>query len=314
MKNKEAEILIKANALNVPLRDETVQCCVTSPPYWGLRDYGVKGQLGAEETPKDYVSNMVGVFREVRRVLREDGLLWVNIGDSYIGGGRAGKDGKSYASGIDGDKINNGCVFGKPTGKIDGYKTKDLAGIPWMTAFALREDGWYLRADIIWAKPNPMPESVTDRPTKAHEYIFMLSKSPKYYYDAEAVKEKATSTYRPTDFIPNSKKDGGAKTSATAASYKNRTTEVRTENRNRRSVWTFPTQPYAGAHFAAFPETLPKICILASTRVGDIVLDPFGGSGTTTRVATELGRKGVHIDLGYHELAKIRCTVTPSMF
>lgn len=306
-------MLLKANALHIPIRNDTIQCCVTSPPYWGLRDYGVKGQLGAEPTPEEYVYNMVMVFREVRRVLKEDGVLWLNIGDSYIGGGRGGKDGKSYPSGIDGNRINSGCVHGKPTGKVEGLKPKDLVGIPWRTALALQFDGWYLRSDIIWSKPNPMPESVTDRPTKSHEYIFMLTKSGDYYYNPDAVKEKAISSYKPTSFIPNSVKDKGGLTSATAASPANRSNEERSDYRNRRSVWTFPTQPYEGCHFAAFPEYLPKTCILASTKRDDIVLDPFGGSGTTTKVAIELGRKGVHIDLGYHNLAKTRCTTTPAL-
>ena len=156
---------------------------------WGLRDYGTPGQLGLEKTPEEYVAAMVAVFREVRRVLKGDGVLWLNLGDSYIGGGRAGKDGKSYPSGLDGTRINSGCVHAPPTGKVEGLKTKDLVGIPWRVAFALQADGWYLRSDIIWAKPNPMPESVTDRPTKAHEYIFLMSKSAKYYYTARAVYE-----------------------------------------------------------------------------------------------------------------------------
>jgi DNA modification methylase len=296
-------VLLNCDARSLPLPDESVQCVVTSPPYWGLRDYGTPGQLGLCKTPEEYVANMTDVFREVRRVLKDDGVLWLNLGDSYIGGGRAGKDGKSYPSGLDGNRINSGCVHAPPTGKVEGLKTKDLVGIPWRVAFALQADGWYLRSDIIWSKPNPMPESVTDRPTKAHEYIFLMSKSAKYYYDADAVKEKAVSSYKSSDFIPKSKKDALGVSSAAKASANNRTDEVKNETKNRRSVWLIATQPYKEAHFATFPEVLPRLCISAGSRLGDVVLDPFGGSGTTGKVALELGRKIVHVDIGYHDLA-----------
>lgn len=249
------------------LPTESVACCVTSPPYWGLRDYGVEGQLGLEKTPEEYVQKLVSIFREVRRVLRPDGTLWLNLGDSYCGTGNKGdlKDPK-YADGRNGQKValNN---------KIVGLKSKDLVGIPWMVAFALRADGWYLRSDIIWAKPNPMPESVTDRPTKAHEYIFLLSKEKNYYYDAEAIKEPvAQSTigrgpvdfggekgrnYHPEKGDPNYR--GGNEQWGRTFDYR----ESCVTGRNKRSVWAVTTKPFKEAHFATFPPDLIRPCILA---------------------------------------------------
>lgn len=258
--------------------DESVQCCVTSPPYWGLRDYGVEGQLGLEETPEQFVAGMVDVFREVRRVLRSDGTLWLNIGDSYATGGRGG--------GAEGAKqgTNVGALLGAKNVAPPGCKPKDLVGIPWMLAFALRADGWYLRRDIIWAKPNPMPESVTDRPTSSHEYLFLLTKAPKYFFDAEAIREKATYAG------PN-----GAQHSPHAQGFGRRTPAEERERqdkqrghgrrhdgfndhwdamskeeqqalgRNKRSVWTIATKPFPDAHFATFPPDLVEPCIRAGT-------------------------------------------------
>jgi DNA modification methylase len=250
----------------------SINCCVTSPPYWGLRDYGVDGQLGLEENPEEYVTKMVAVFREVRRVLREDGTVWLNLGDSYAGGGRGGNP--PLGSGFWKQATNAGSLVA-PSSVPTGLKPKDLVGIPWRVAFALQADGWYLRQDIIWHKPNPMPESVTDRCTKAHEYIFLLSKSARYYYDAEAVDEEGV--------VVNSK-------------------------RNRRSVWTVTTMPYKGAHFATFPPKLIEPCILAGCPVGGVVLDPFVGSGTTSVVCVKHNRGCVGIDVNkdYLELAKQR--------
>jgi len=268
--------------------DKTIQCCVTSPPYFGLRDYGHAGQIGLEQTPDEYVRKMVEVFREVRRVLRDDGTLWLNLGDSYAGGGGHSPNAPSSAtskSGKYGDALVSGGI--KPQGVI---KVKDLIGIPWRVAFALQADGWYLRQDIIWHKPNPMPESVTDRCTKAHEYIFLLTKSNKYYFDSKAMREPAVKGYAGSKF--NSGK--------TATHQMGRSSEAdRADDgmRNRRSVWTVTTKPYKGAHFATYPPDLIEPCILAGTRPGDLVLDPFGGSGTTGSVAILHSRRAVLCEL-----------------
>jgi DNA modification methylase len=261
------------------------QTCVTSPPYYGLRDYGHDGQIGLEETPEEYIAAMVEVFSCVRDVLADDGTLWLNIGDSYAGN-------NSQAS-------NNGRAgFGNPRERVvnrtgEGLKTKDLIGIPWMLAFALRADGWYLRQDIIWHKPNPMPESVTDRCTKAHEYIFLLSKSPKYYYDHEAIKEEASSKSEGIRFGGNKYGDNDDPKYAT----KSGNVSKEYDKANKRSVWTVPVKPYAGAHFAVFPTELIEPCILAGAPTGGIVLDPFMGSGTTAQVAQTLGRKYLGCEL-----------------
>ena len=260
----------------------SVDCCVTSPPYFGLRDYGNDEQIGLEETPEAFVESLVNVFREVKRVLADDGTLWLNLGDSYASSG-----GKSQPqSDNNGGLVNNKSITRGKTGSSSSYggferpntlgkglKPKDLIGIPWRVAFALQADGWYLRQDIIWSKPNPMPESVTDRCTKAHEYIFLLSKKPKYYYDAEAIAE---------------------------------------ETCNKRSVWSVSTKPYSGAHFATFPPDLIKPCIMAGCPTGGTVLDPFGGSGTTGMVALELGRNAELIELNpdYVEIIEGRTHVT----
>lgn len=277
------------------LPDCSVQCCVTSPPYYGLRDYGVDGQIGLEETPDAYVAKLVAVFAEVRRVLCDDGVLWLNLGDSYA----AGKPKNSCLPGCDLNWNTNQSELRAP-----GLKPKDLIGIPWLVAFALRADGWYLRSDIIWSKPNPMPESVTDRPTKAHEYIFLMSKSARYYYDADAVKEGAETcwTISQKDRKQRVVATGGAISGGTGDTVSSGTT------RNKRSVWEVPTQPYPEAHFATYPEALVQPCILAGSRAGDTVLDPFCGSGTTGAVAHRLGRSFIGIELNpqYIELARKR--------
>lgn len=285
------------------LLPSSVQTCVTSPPYWGLRDYGIEGQLGLERTPEEYVARMVEVFREVRRVLREDGTCWLNLGDSYATGG--GAVGRAPGGGDQGERfIRAGMINTQPNRMpIPGLKPKDLVGIPWRVAFALQADGWWLRSDIIWAKPNPMPESVTDRPTKSHEYLFLLAKGERYYYDAEAIKEPGNpENWRgsPTSRRGNSQRD---------SKLWERRGEVSCETRNRRSVWEIATQPFPEAHFATFPEALVKPCILAGSPVGGTVLDPFVGSGTTAYVAKELGRRAIGIDLNaaYLDLAAKRC-------
>ena len=278
------------------------QTCVTSPPYFGLRDYGHDGQLGLEETPDEYIKAMVEVFRCVWDVLEDDGTLWLNIGDSYAGSGKgtAGNLGKTHNERHMEHATSSGLV-------PEGCKPKDLIGIPWMLAFALRADGWYLRQDIIWHKPNPMPESVQDRCTKAHEYIFLLSKSQKYYYDHEAIKEAAIHEGRIVKASGTDAKNGAkGEFGATAAGFTTHDTLV--TDRNKRSVWTVTTKPYAGAHFAVFPSDLIEPCILAGAPVGGIVLDPFMGSGTTAQVAQNLGRQyiGCELNPAYMELQNIR--------
>jgi DNA modification methylase len=392
------------------LPDRSVQCCVTSPPYWGLRDYGTakweggddacehigneryyteqtaatcsgdafsdagtanaerlkKGrwrnngqcvhcgavktdaQLGLEKTPEAYVANMVQVFREVRRVLKDDGTCWINLGDSYSnigkwGGSSGGKKSTSALGniprvrrGADCDPKRGQRAIGQPMHFAAGLKPKDLVGIPWMVAFALRADGWYLRQDIIWSKPNPMPEPVRDRCTKAHEYIFLLSKGPRYYFDGEAIAEPvAASTVARlsqdidgqagSDRVPG-KTNGTMKAKPPrfgGAKYGDSTDdEHRTKSgneykdtgngmRNKRSVWAVTTKPFRGAHFATFPPDLIRPCILAGTRKGDTVLDPFGGSGTTGMVALQLGRQATLIELNpdYVNLIEQRCVV-----
>lgn len=285
------------NALEVPksIEPETVQCCVTSPPYWGLRDYGIDGQLGLEKTPEEYVEKMVMIFREVRRVLKNDGTLWLNLGDSYAGFKDCKKIPQTLAIGT---RSENACVLSKgnsPTRdsrnlRQAGLKNKDLCGIPWRVAFALQKDGWYLRSDIIWAKPNPMPESVTDRPTKSHEYIFLMSKNAKYFYDADAISEPSTGRERWFGDCGYSEKSGRDDGSSKEAK------EGRAI-RNKRSVWTVTTKPYKEAHFATFPPDLITPCIKAGSRKGDIIIDPFGGSMTTAYVAKELNRKAIMIEL-----------------
>ena len=281
------------------MANESVQCCVTSPPYFGLRDYGHAGQIGLETTPAEYVRKMVDVFREVRRVLKPDGTLWLNLGDSYSSGGNGAGTGKQLT--------NVGSHL--PPKRTEGYKQKQLLGIPWRVAFALQEDGWHLRQDIIWHKPNPMPESVRDRCTKAHEYVFLFSKSPKYYFDSEAMKEPAVMAgsrikLGNRSFAKRQADGAGVKPSGNANAEHYDVPAYR----NRRSVWTVPTRPFKGAHFAVYPPKLIEPCILAGSRVGDVVFDPFAGSGTTGSVAVTHGRKAIMCELNaeYVELIKAR--------
>lgn len=286
------------------LPDDSVDCVVTSPPYWGLRDYGTDGQLGLERTPEEYVANMVAVFREVRRVLRPSGTCWLNLGDSYAGSGKGGNPAGSEWSGFIGNGDREKAAKASPP--YLGLAQKQLVGIPWRVAFALQADGWYLRSDIIWSKPNPMPESVTDRPTKSHEYLFLLTRSARYYFDADAVREANVS---PEQAAHNERyaKVYDAHTTRVLAGEGGQPGNVNnlgiharggaTVGRNIRSVWTIATRPYPGAHFAVFPPELPERCIKAGSPEGGIVLDPFGGSGTVGMVANRLSRRAILIDL-----------------
>ena len=285
--------------------DGSVNTCITSPPYFGLRDYGHEGQIGLEPTPDDFVEAMVAVFREVKRVLRDDGTLWLNLGDSYSGSGKGRMaDGTHHYDPSSKQASSEGTIQGKffKTTAPD-CKPKDLIGIPWRVAFALQQDGWYLRQDIIWHKPNPMPESVRDRCTKSHEYIFLLSKSPKYYFDADAIKEPTleVSKARMKRGVSNSHKNINGAPGQTAHSMNaprlyGEVTSV-ADTRNRRSVWTVSTKPFKGAHFATFPPDLIEPCVLAGCPEGGTVLDPFGGSGTTAGVALKHGRNAVLCEL-----------------
>ena len=292
------------------------QMCVTSPPYFGLRDYGHEGQIGLEQTPDQYIAAMVEVFRCVRDVLADDGTLWLNIGDSYANDGKwGGSSGGKHAKALHGN-----TSIGR-TKVTTGLKPKDLIGIPWMLAFALRADGWYLRQDIIWAKPNPMPESVRDRCTKAHEYVFLLSKSERYFFDSEAMKEPATTSERD---IRRARVTGRGEQDSSAnylgSPQRDKSggfpqKDMDNPVRNRRSVWTVATRPYKGAHFATFPPALIEPCILAGSRPGDVVLDPFMGSGTTAQVALQHGRQylGCELNPEYGPLQDRRiASVTPA--
>ncbi len=320
--------ILSGNCLDIlkTLPDQSVNMCVTSPPYWGLRDYGVDGQIGLEPALDDYLETMVEVFREVKRVLREDGTLWLNLGDAYwVGSGTIKRDRKHLKE--LGERL--GCGGGNKHSERPGdvveradcdLKPKDLIGIPWRVAFALQADGWYLRSDIIWHKPNPMPESVTDRPTKAHEYIFLFSKSQKYYYDQEAILEPVSPNTHARVSQNVAAQVGSArangvkrignmkavirtpKTLAAPDGVKNNesfalATCLLVLKRNKRTVWEVATQPFKGAHFATFPEKLIIPCIKAGSPEGGIVLDPFGGSGTTARAARKLGRQFILIEL-----------------
>ena len=264
-----------------------VQMCVTSPPYYGLRDYGVGGQIGAEQTPQEFIDNLVEVFACVWDILADDGTLWVNLGDTYSAGGRG--------AGSEIQSANKGSITGNVLGtwKVEGYRPKNLLGMPWKLAFALQEFGWNLRQDIIWHKPNPMPESVTDRCTKSHEYIFLLSKNQKYYYDYEAIKEPAENAGKVGGSFKG--RQGGAEYHAQGGGVGSEAKEY--ESRNKRLVWTVNTSTFKGAHFATYPEELIEPCILAGSKVGDIVLDPFFGSGTTGQAAQNLGRKWIGCEL-----------------
>lgn len=296
------------------LPSESAQTCVTTSPYWGLRDYGVPGVewpavrftpmaglpevdvpawtgcLGLEPEPLAFVGHIVHVFREVRRVLKDDGTLWLNLGDSYT---RAGGTGRGATSQLAGRKVAS--AQRQQRNVPEGLQQKQLLGIPWRVAFALQADGWWLRSDVIWAKPNPMPESVTDRPTKAHEYVFLLAKSPKYVYDRNAIEEPAVKAGRVLDYTGDQKAND-ADLVRQRTLPKGRKITVK-ETRNKRSVWTITPKPYRGAHFATMPPDLARTCILGGSRPGDIVLDPFNGVGTTGLVALQEGRRYVGCDL-----------------
>ena len=287
---------------------ESVQCCVTSPPYWGLRDYGVDGQLGLEKTPEEYVAKLAEILHEVRRVLKDDGVLWLNLGDSYAGGGNY--RGINSANTLTSKQGSNRGSRGLSQqlgalGKDTGLAAKNLIGIPWRVAFALQADGWWLRQDIIWAKPNPMPESVKDRCTKAHEYVFLLSKAASYYYDAAAIAEQ-------TEHIQGPRPFGGAGNGKQNKDRHDYEYAGDDGTRNRRSVWTITPKPYKEAHFATFPPEIPRLCISAGSRSGDTILDPFGGSGTTGEAAQELGRNAILIEINraYCEMARARTAQT----
>jgi DNA modification methylase len=290
------------------LPDGSVRTCVTSPPYWGLRDYGVPGQLGLEATPDEFVVNLVAVFREVRRVLADDGTLWMNLGDSYLAQQGLGFNGNKRL-----DLANRSIKVKRPI----GVKPKDLVGIPWMVAFALRADGWYLRSDIIWSKPNPMPESIKDRPTKAHEYIFLLSKQSRYYYDADAITEVGVwpaGTH--AGFTAENTARARAMGREPTGNQRPGVGIVYSGTRNKRSVWHVATQPYPEAHFATYPEKLIEPCILAGSQPGDTVLDPFNGSGTTGVVAIRHQRSyiGVELNPEYIALAERRIGAVAPLF
>ena len=318
------------------LPKESVRCCVTSPPYFGLRDYTHPDQLGQESSPEVYVQNLVQVFREVRRVLTNDGTIWLNLGDSYAGAGYSNHKNTGGALRSDGD-MQKHCIG-------SGLPNKNLIGIPWRTALALQADGWILRQDIIWAKPNPMPESVTDRFTKSHEYLFLLTKSGRYYFDQQAILEPAAeSTHQRLAQDVESQKGStrvpgktngtmkavgrGGRTAFRGQGHErqglgpaNRTGRNMRDvgastMRNKRSVWTVPTVPYSGSHFATFPPDLIKPCILAGTSVQETVLDPFAGSGTVGQVALELCRNSILIELNpdYERLIQDRIHITPGL-
>lgn len=329
------------------LDNQSVQCCVTSPPYFGLRDYGNSGQIGLEKSPEKYVAQLVAVFREVWRVLRDDGTLWLNLGDSYAGY-HGNKNSAVPTSATNGWTNGTNENLRATTANRGGLKPKDLIGIPWRVAFAFQADGWYLRSDIIWHKPNPMPESVTDRPTRSHEYIFLLTKSERYFYDSAAIKEPPSPELIKQieegyngkalkDYLGSSVQDASATKSRIINGYRNRIDKQRGHSRrhagfndkwdaltpteqsacgsNKRDVWTVAPANFKEAHFATFPPELITPCILAGTKPGDTVLDPFGGSGTTGMVALELGRKAVLVELNpdYVKLMEERCNVTQGL-
>lgn len=307
--------------------DEFVQCVVTSPPYWGLRDYGVDGQIGAERTYIEYIDRMAAVFDEVRRLLRPDGVLWLNLGDCFATG--AGKVGEHPGGGEQGRtdvkrRFDTSNLTQPNRMKQPALKAKDMVGIPWRVALELQARGWYLRSDIIWSKPNPMPESVQDRPTRAHEYIFLLTKSERYFYDSAAIREPATyngpnapdkiKSPHGQGFTRKNKQRGhGRRHDGFNDRWDNMTKEEQAPNgRNKRSVWEVSTVPYPGAHFATFPPKLIEPCILAGSRPGDMELDPFMGSGTTAQVAQALGRQwlGCELNPEYRHLIKERTKQT----
>ena len=271
------------------IEEKSVQAIITSPPYWGLRDYHADGQLGEELVPEDFVKNLTSLFNKSKRVLKDDGTLWLNIGDTYFGAkGGHWEGGNSITSNATGDNYR---MHRKAPPKHHRLKTKDLTGVPWMLAFSLQKDGWYLRQDIIWHKPNPMPEAVKDRCVKSHEYIFLLSLKPKYYFDYEAIQEKAM-------YVGDNRASrGDSRRNEPLAASMAANSQPTKEFRNKRSVWSINTAQSGEAHFAVFPEKIPELCIRAGTKEGDIVLDPFMGSGTTASVAKRLGRKWIGIEI-----------------
>lgn len=323
-----------ALAVLATLPSESVQCVVTSPPYWGLRDYGVSGAIGSEPNVTAWVERLVGVFREVRRVLRADGTLWCNLGDAYCSGTTAGRR-PTTAPGAHVPSSWTSRSEPVRTAARDGLKAKDLIGQPWRLALALQADGWWLRRDIIWHKPNPAPETVRDRPTGAHEYVFLLSRSAHYFYNAAAAREPTTGTAharraklpsnqaiggdeRHGAFHPEGRRAPGVtpKSAQPGSGVKanesfHAATVAEVTDRNWRSVWTINTQGYAGAHFATFPEELARRCIVAGSRPNDVVLDPFGGSGTVAHVATSLGRAAIYVDISPAYLALAQQRVGP---
>lgn len=307
------------------LESESVDCCVTSPPYWGLRDYGVEGQLGLEKTPEEFVQKMVEVFREVKRVLKNEGTLWLNLGDSYAAGGKNRTPAQAAANSTLSDSLETQAQSLVQQSKVvGGLKPKDMAGIPWRVAFALQADGWYLRQDIIWHKPNPMPESIRDRCTKAHEYIFLLAKSEKYFFDVAAIKEPAI--YKNVAKMPPAGWGVGDeprtsvgksqakfhRKSQPKGSFQGKHGEkafrATGDFRNKRSVWTVAPAPFKDTHFATFPPKLIEPCIMAGSPVRGVVLDPFFGAGTTGLVAQQNNRGylGIELNPAYVEIAKKR--------
>ena len=324
MNDIEKNTIINGNSLEVlkSLPDNSIDCCVTSPPYYALRDYGCDGQIGLEETPEKYIESLCDVFSEVRRVLTPQGTLWLNIADSYWGGGWRNAQFNEHSGDIQKGSKGTYCGLSLPAckGKVGDYKSKDLIGIPWMLAFALRSQGWYLRQDIIWQKPNPMPESVTDRCTKSHEYIFLLSKSQKYYFDYESIMEPCADQER-NNFQSGSRANGINKDrndndlGERSKTWKSKTIDNQ-KVRNKRDVWEVNTKPCKEAHFATYPFELIKPCILAGCPENGIVLDPFMGSGTTAIVARSLNRNylGVELNPEYIKIAHKRLEKHLGMF
>ncbi|WP_431030102.1 DNA-methyltransferase [Lysinibacillus sp. LZ02] len=297
------------------LPSESVNTVVTSPPYWGLRDYGVEGQIGLESSVDEYVTAIVDVFREIKRILKDDGTLWLNLGDAYAGSGRGrNADGKGNPGKVHMQSPGQHGGILKVSKNVEGLKPKDLIGLPWRVAFALQADGWYLRQDIIWNKPNAMPESVIDRPTKSHEYLFLLSKQPKYYYDHEAIKEPAiygTQDIRGSQGAfgqPQKQRRVDKARGSFNGKYGSEAFRAIRDKRNKRSVWTVSTKPLKEAHFATFPEDLIEPCILSGCPLDGVVMDPFFGSGTTGLVALKHGRNFIGIELNpeYIKIAEKR--------